>query len=99
MTAVSSTAGLNGVAGVAFDPAGNLYISVYAGVQKIYMLNASNQAGSFIAGQGNSGYSGDGSAATSAQFRKPSGMCYYNGALYIGESLIAILLSGLSIEF
>ncbi len=59
--------------GLAIDAAGNVYISdsYYAVVRKV------NSAGiiSTIAGNGTSGFSGDGGPATTAQLGEPEGLC------------------------
>jgi len=38
-----------------------------------------------IAGNGTSGYSGDGGAATSAEFKDPNSVCYFEGNLYVPD--------------
>jgi sugar lactone lactonase YvrE len=71
--------------GLALDNAGNLYISDYSSsvVRKV----APGGTISTVAGNGVSGYAGDGGLATSAQLRSPGGVAVDAvGNLYIADS-------------
>jgi sugar lactone lactonase YvrE len=71
--------------GVAVDSAGNLYIADYYGW--IREVTASTGVISTLAGNGTNGYSGDGGAATSAQFYNPVGIAVDNsGNVYVADS-------------
>jgi sugar lactone lactonase YvrE len=79
----------NSIGGIAFDPAGNLYVSESQGevIRKI----APNGTVSTIAGTGQSGYSGDGGPALQANFFSPGPISVGpDGALYVisGDSRI-----------
>jgi NHL repeat-containing protein len=80
----ATNAQLMNPAGIAFDAVGNLYIADESNprIRKI------NTAGiiSTIAGNGTVGYSGDGGAATLAEFTDPTGLVFDNaGNLYIAD--------------
>jgi len=64
---------LNQPGGVALDGAGNLYISD-SGNNLIWKMNATGKAASIIAGTGETGYAGDGGAATAAQLARPEAL-------------------------
>jgi len=69
---------------IAFDAAGNMYISDNAN----YVIRKVTTAGiiSTVAGNHTSGYSGDGGAATAAQLNLPSGIAFdAAGNLYIAD--------------
>jgi sugar lactone lactonase YvrE len=71
--------------GVAVDSSGNLYIADYYG----WIRKVSAQTGviSTIAGNGSIGYSGDGGAATAAQFYNPVGVAVDSaGNVYVADS-------------
>jgi sugar lactone lactonase YvrE len=71
--------------GLALDAAGNLYIAD----QYNYRIRKVDASGVIItvAGNGTTGYSGDGGAATAAQLASPSGVaCDYAGNLYIADT-------------
>lgn len=62
---------LNGPTDVAIDQAGNLYVS---SVTRIREISSSTGIIRTIAGNGTTGYSGDGGAAINAEFNEPSGL-------------------------
>lgn len=71
--------------GVAVDAKGNLYIGD-SGDNRIRKVDASGTI-TTVAGNGNSGYGGDGGAATSAVLSAPSGVAVDSaGNLYIADS-------------
>lgn len=80
----ATSAKLQNLRGLAFDPSGNLYISDFnRGVRKI---NTSGIISNY-AGVGVAGYSGDGGPATNAKFKFPLGIaCDNTGNLYIADS-------------
>jgi sugar lactone lactonase YvrE len=70
---------------VALDSAGNLYIADYYGW--IRKVTASTGVISTFAGNGTIGYSGDGGAATAAQFYNPLGVAVdSSGTVYVADS-------------
>ena len=72
--------------GVAVDGSGNLYIAD-TGNDRIRKVDASTGNISTVAGVGTNGFSGDGGAATSAQFSAPVGVAVDgSGNLYIADS-------------
>jgi sugar lactone lactonase YvrE len=81
----ATSAELNDPGNVAVDSAGNMYIANYNN-QDIQKVTASSGNISIVAGNGTSGYSGDGSAATSAEFKHPSGLGIDSaGNIYIAD--------------
>ncbi|MBV8635368.1 MAG: fibronectin type III domain-containing protein [Burkholderiaceae bacterium] len=71
--------------GVAVDAAGNVYFSD-AHSHVVRKLNTSNMI-TTVAGNGTAGYSGDGSAATSAELNNPTGLAFdAAGDLYIADT-------------
>jgi uncharacterized protein (TIGR03437 family) len=91
-TATSTNAGpgvaLYGPRAIAFDSAGNYYLAD-SGNARIRKVN-SKQIISTVAGNGTSGFAGDGSAATSANLNQPSGVAIDNqGNIYIADTLNA----------
>jgi uncharacterized protein (TIGR03437 family) len=84
--------------GVAVDSSGNVYVSEY-GDSRIRKITTGTSAKiSTIAGNGNYGFAGDGSAATSAQLNYPRGLCVdSSGNIYIadwGNNRIRKIVSG-----
>jgi sugar lactone lactonase YvrE len=80
----ATKAKLNGAGAVAVDREGNLYISDGA----TYRIRKVDKDGIIhtIAGTGESGYSGDGGSATSAQLREPNNMTFdARGNLYLAD--------------
>lgn len=69
----ATTAKLNQPVGIAADELGNVYISD----QYNYRIRRVNPSGiiSSVAGNGSSGYAGDGGPATSAELMQPLGVC------------------------
>jgi sugar lactone lactonase YvrE len=81
---------LNAPYGIAVDKAGNVYFADYAN-NRIRKIDAVSHAISTYAGNGQSGYSGDGGAATSAQLRLPTSVAIDTaGNLYIGDASYTI---------
>jgi hypothetical protein len=68
--------------GLAFDGAGNLFISSLSSA-RVFVWNASTSNVTVFAGTGEEGYSGDLGAATSARLQSPSGLAIYQDALFI----------------
>ena len=82
----ATSAALNGPKRVAVDSAGNIYIADTANA-RIRKVNASDGNISTVAGLGTAGFSGDGGAATSAQFRNLSGVAVDSaGNIYIADT-------------
>lgn len=82
---VATSATLNAPYGVAFDPTGNMYIPD-SGDNLVRVVNGTNVI-DIYAGDGTAGYSGDGSAATSAELYSPLGVaCDAAGNLYIADA-------------
>ncbi|HUP02673.1 MAG TPA: BACON domain-containing carbohydrate-binding protein [Bryobacteraceae bacterium] len=80
----ATSARLASPTGVAVDAAGDLYITDYAN-QRVRMVSGGSIA--TVAGNGLSGYSGDGGPAPSASFRYPSGIAVdASGALAVTDS-------------
>jgi sugar lactone lactonase YvrE len=80
-----TTAIFSGPSGIAYDATGNLYIADSLN----HVIRKVTPAGvvSIVAGTGVEGFSGDGSAATSAQLDTPKGVAVdTNGNLYIADS-------------
>jgi sugar lactone lactonase YvrE len=76
---------LNSPLGVAVDSVGNLFIADW-GNQRIRRVDVNGLITTF-AGNGNVGFSGDGSVATNAMLHFPMGMAVDNGGnLYIADS-------------
>ncbi|MGN6566942.1 MAG: T9SS type A sorting domain-containing protein [Flavipsychrobacter sp.] len=75
----------NGPQDIFIDAANNLYITdVYNSV--VRRIDATTYKISTIAGNGSSGYSGDGGKATSAEMHSPMGLCVANtGDIYIAD--------------
>jgi uncharacterized protein (TIGR03437 family) len=84
ISTLATSAQLADPQGVAVDAAGNLYI---ADSGNNLVRKVSNGVITTVAGNGNSGFSGDGGAATSAQLFCPDGVAVDSkGNLYIADS-------------
>ncbi|MGA9334753.1 MAG: hypothetical protein WBV39_10800, partial [Rudaea sp.] len=82
----ATSAQLHSPIGVAIDHAGNLYIAD-SGNNVIRKVTPDDTIGT-VAGNGASGYSGDGGLATSARFDSPAGIAFDRaGALYVADNL------------
>ena len=82
----ATAAGLASPAGVAVDAAGDLFIAD-PGNNRIREVNASNGLITTVAGDGTSGYSGDGGQATAAELSGPEGVAVdAAGNLFIADS-------------
>jgi streptogramin lyase len=72
--------------GIAADPAGNVYVAD-APNQRIRRIDAATGIVTTVAGNGSSGFSGDGGPATAAQLRYPKGTeIGPDGNLYIADN-------------
>ncbi len=81
----ATSAQFNQPQGVAVDASGNIYISDYFN-NRVRMVSPAGII-TTIAGNGNYGYSGDGSAATNAQLRDPAGLARdAAGNIYVADS-------------
>lgn len=69
---------------VAVDASGNLYISDLNN-QRVRRVDGSTGVITTVAGNGASGYSGDGVPATSASLWNPYGVAVYGGSFYVAE--------------
>ena len=79
----ATSASLNSPAGVAVDPTGNLYIADFANYR---IRKVSNGSITTFAGNGNSGFFGDGGPATKAALSSPAGVALdSSGDLYIAD--------------
>jgi len=81
------SAQLNAPRSIALDGSGNLYIADYSN-QVIREVNSGTGVITTYAGNHSAGYSGDGSAATSAKLNSPTGVAVDGaGNVYIADSL------------
>lgn len=86
----ASSAQLSGPGGVAVDNAGNIYISDFLN-NRVRLVSPSGEISTY-AGNGNSGFGGDGGAAASAQLSQPAGLAVDGaGNLYIADSNNAVV--------
>ncbi len=82
----ATAAKLSSPAGVAVDTAGNVYIADSSN-NRIRKVNASNGIITTVAGNGSTGYSGDGGQATAASLFYPRGLAFDgNGNLLIADA-------------
>jgi sugar lactone lactonase YvrE len=82
---LATSAQLMGGGDVAVDPAGNLYVGD-VGNNRIRKVTPDGMI-STVAGNGTSGYGGDGGPATSAQLNFPNGVTFDSaGSLYIADT-------------
>lgn len=77
-------ASLSDVAGLALDPAGNLYIADSSN-RRVRKVTSGGVITTF-AGNGIEGFSGDGGPATSARLGRPTALLFSAGTLYITDS-------------
>jgi sugar lactone lactonase YvrE len=83
----AAIAQLNQPFDVAYDAAGNLYVSD-TGNHRIRRIDAKNGTISTVAGSGKKGFSGDGGPATQALLDEPYGICLDDrGNLYFADRL------------
>jgi sugar lactone lactonase YvrE len=98
--AAATAATLNAPAGVAVDPAGNVYISD-TGNNKVRIVTASNGNISTVAGTGTAGYTGDQSVPAAATLNGPTQLAWGStGVLYVadtGNSAIRAIAPGESL--
>ncbi|MCW3119618.1 MAG: hypothetical protein JWM28_3700 [Chitinophagaceae bacterium] len=81
----ATAAQFNGVQGLAFDAAGNIYAADISN-HRIRKITISTGLISTIAGTGTGGYNGDGILATAAQINIPSALAFdSNGDLYFTD--------------
>ena len=80
---LATNAELNGPRGVIGDNAGNIFIAD-RGNHRIRKVDIYGNI-STVAGTGDSGYTGDGGAATSAQLNGPYNFAFFNTDLYIAD--------------
>src|ERR1035437_10021191 len=81
----ATSASLSGPSGVAVNSVGDLYITNYYGER---LRKVSGGTITTVAGNGNTGFSGDGGTATSASLYYPQGVAVDSiGNLYIADSL------------
>ncbi|HET9052112.1 MAG TPA: hypothetical protein VFO60_10450, partial [Candidatus Dormibacteraeota bacterium] len=80
---VATSAAVNEPTGVAYDPAGNLFIAD-CGNSVVRKVDASGKI-STVAGTGSAGFSGDGGPATSAQFSCPYAVVPAAGNVYVSD--------------
>ena len=89
LTDRSITTGLTGLrrpTGLAIDAKGNLYVAD-AGTHKVWRWDTTTGAIARVAGTGQTGYSGDGGAATDARLNEPWGLAVdVAGNLYVADS-------------
>jgi DNA-binding beta-propeller fold protein YncE len=76
---------LNGPRSIDTDPAGNMYLVLREG-NAVFQLNARANRLMRIAGTGETGFSGDGSAALQATLRGPKGIACAGQSLYIADT-------------
>jgi hypothetical protein len=81
----ATDAELDGPAGVAVDSAGDIFIADL-GNSKVREVNAATGIITTVAGNGDTGYSGDGGAATSAELNGPQGLAIDGQYLYIADT-------------
>ncbi len=78
-------ASLQDPSGVAVDDAGNLFIADLTN-QRVRKVDAASRVITTVAGNGNSGFSGDGGSATAATLTNPSGVAVNSaGSLFIAD--------------
>lgn len=84
---LATAAQFNGVQGLTFDEAGNIYAADISN-HRIRKITAATGIISTIAGTGIAGYNGDGILATAAQINNPSALAFDdNGDLYFTDRI------------
>ena len=83
--AVLKGAPLNGPRTITFDARGNLFLALREG-NAIYRVDAGSSTIHHLAGTGEQGYSGDGSAARAAKLAGPKGLAWSRDTLYIADT-------------
>jgi hypothetical protein len=82
---LATSAELNTPSGVALDTSGNIYIADSA-ANRIRKVTVGTGVITTVAGNGTSGYTGDGAAATSAELAAPAGVALdTSGNIYIAD--------------
>jgi sugar lactone lactonase YvrE len=83
----ATQARLNRPLDVCMDGAGNIYIAD-TGNSRVRKVDAATGIISTVAGNGETGFSGDGGPATEARLNAPSGICLDEaGHIYIGDTI------------
>jgi hypothetical protein len=83
--ALATTVGMDGVAGLAVDSSGNLYVSQNSG--KIRKIDTNGVLSTYAGAAGGYGYGGDGGPALAALFNYPSSLALDStGNLYVSDS-------------
>jgi cysteine-rich repeat protein len=83
---VATSAHLHEPMGIALDGLGNLYVADHRN-NRVRRVDGSTGVITTVAGTGTGGYAGDGSAATNAQLRRPSGVAVDGlGNLYVADT-------------
>jgi DNA-binding beta-propeller fold protein YncE len=76
---------LNGPRTLALDAAGNMYLALREG-NAIYRIDGKTSTIHHVAGTGEQGYAGDGSAASAAKLAGPKGLAWWRNTLYVADT-------------